>query len=128
MAATYHANGLRVIDQELIDEVVRTIVEHVHPRRIVLFGSHARGDAGPDSDLDLMVEMESDLPPLERRGMVRRLFDAELFPLDVAVYTPEEVGALRAQFGSLMSYIDREGRVLYERVPRDAGRLVPQSR
>ncbi len=128
MAARYHTSGLRVIDQELIDEVVRTIVEHCRPERIVLFGSHARGDAGPDSDLDLMVEMESDLPPAQRRGMVRRLFDEELFPLDVVVYTPREIVEQRAHFGSLMSYIDREGRVLYERVPGDIRRLVPQGR
>jgi hypothetical protein len=62
MAVRYHPNGLRVIDQELINEVVDRIVRAFNPIRIVVFGSHARGDAGPDSDLDLMVEMESTLP------------------------------------------------------------------
>jgi uncharacterized protein len=82
MAVRHHPNGLRVIDAELIDEVVRTIVESFHPRRIVLFGSQARGDAGPDSDLDLMIEMETDLPFLERSIAVDRLFRGRLWPLD----------------------------------------------
>ena len=50
MAARYHPNGLRVIDQALIDEVVATIVDRCHPKRIVVFGSQARGEGGPTRD------------------------------------------------------------------------------
>jgi len=46
-------------DEALIRQVTRTIVEHFHPRRIILFGSQARGDAGPDSDMDLFIEMDT---------------------------------------------------------------------
>lgn len=50
------------IDQKILDEVVRRIVEAVHPLRIILFGSAARGEMRPDSDLDLLIVMpdESD--------------------------------------------------------------------
>jgi uncharacterized protein len=51
--------ALAIIDEKLIRYVTDTIVEHCHPRRIILFGSHACGDAHPDSDLDLLIEMEN---------------------------------------------------------------------
>jgi DNA polymerase sigma len=50
----------------LLEHVTQTIVERFHPKRIVLFGSHARGNAGSDSDLDLFIEMESSRRPPER--------------------------------------------------------------
>ena len=115
MTVRYHSNGLRVIDQELIDEVVHTIVERFHPLRIVLFGSYARGDAGPDSDLDLFVEMESNLRPLDRNVSVASLFSNRRWPLDVFVYTPEEVAAHRGRVGNLLAYVEGEGKLLYER-------------
>ncbi len=116
MPTRYHANGLRVIDQELIDEVVATIVEHVHPDRIVLFGSQVRGDAGPDSDLDLMIEMETLLRPIDRAVAVGSLFLDRDWPLDVVVYTPEEAARDRRRVGTLLSMIEVDARTLYENV------------
>ena len=119
MAVRYHPNGLRVIDQELIDEVVRTIVERFHPRRIVLFGSQARGDAGPDSDLDLMIEMETALRPIARAIAVGRLFLDREWPLDVVVYTPAEIAERTGVVGTLVSMIETDGRVVHDesRIP-----------
>jgi uncharacterized protein len=114
MAARYHANGLRVLDGELIEEVVRTIVNALRPKRVVLFGSHARGDAGPDSDLDLMIEMETELPFLERSLAVDRLFRHRLWALDAVVYTPAEVLRDANRPGTLLSMIEREARTLYD--------------
>ena len=111
----YWPNGFQVIDEATMHDVVRRIVDRFHPRRIVVFGSHARGDAGPDSDLDLFVEMESDLSPLDRNLEFRRFLDDRRYPIDVVVYTPDEVTDARRRFGNLMSYIDAEGRTLYER-------------
>ena len=115
MAVRYHSNGLRVIDQELIDEVVRKIAERFRPRRIVLFGSHARGDAGPESDIDLFIEMDSDLRPVDRAIQVDALFDNRRWALDVFVYTPAEVEAHRGRISNLLAYVEAEGKVLYER-------------
>ena len=56
----------------LLEQVTRTIVERFHPKRIVLFGSHARGDAGSDSDLDVFIEMQTSRRPPERAIEVRR--------------------------------------------------------
>lgn len=105
------------ITQHTIDEVVRTIAERFHPRRIILFGSRARGDHRPDSDLDLFIEMELDsrLPPRERARRVRSAFSVYPCPMDIIVYTPEESEYWRAAAASLPSTVYREGKVLYER-------------
>lgn len=97
-----------------INEVVERIVEAFHPRRIVLFGSRARGVGGQDSDLDLMVEMESDKPPRERIRAVDALFAHRRWSMDLVVCTPEEVRRFRDVVGTLLYTIEREGKVIYE--------------
>ena len=98
----------------LLEQVTRTIVERFHPKRIVLFGSHARGEAGADSDLDLFIEMHTSKRPPERAIEVSAAFGLRPWPLDVVVYTPEEVQRLRGVSGTLLSAIEKEGKVLYE--------------
>ena len=98
-----------------IEQITRKIVEAFHPRRVVMFGSRARGDHRSDSDLDLLIEMESDLPPRQRAMQVDWLFRDRLWPMDVVVYTPEEADRLRHSRNSLVGIAEREGKVLYER-------------
>jgi len=104
-----------MIDSALIDRVTRTIVERFRPKRIILFGSHARGEADPDSDIDLFVEMESTKRPPERALDIISLFGLRKWSMDVVVYTPEEMERFRKIRGTLASIVDAEGRVLYER-------------
>lgn len=104
--------ALATIDEKLIRYVTDTIVEHFHPRRIILFGSHARGDAHPDSDLDLLIEMETDLPAYERMRKVSEVFGLRSWAMDVLVYTPEELEA--HSDWSFFRIVRREGKVLYE--------------
>ena len=113
MPATFYPNGLQVIDREALDDAVRRIVEVFHPKSIAVFGSVARDEAGPDSDLDLFIEMDSDLRPIARGMEVRRVLRNVGFPMDIFVYTPAEVADARTRFGNLMTYVDTEGQVLY---------------
>ena len=103
-----------MINENTIASVTRTIVERFHPRRVVLFGSHARGDADQDSDLDLFIEMETSRRPPERAIEIASVFGLHPWPMDIIVYTPEEVRRLRAMHGTLLEEIEREGKVLYE--------------
>ncbi len=81
----------------------------LRPRRVLAFGSYARGDWRRGSDLDLLVEMDTDLPPAQRRLLARRALGAKPCPVDVLVYTPEEIAARRGSLGSIIPTILREG-------------------
>jgi hypothetical protein len=116
-----------MIAPETIDQIVRTIVQRFDPERIILFGSRARGDARPDSDVDLFVEMETDLPKRQRAAQVRRAFDPYPCAMDIIVYTPAETNYWRNAAASLVSTVLREGKVLYERErPRAGDGMVPE--
>ncbi|MCX7016812.1 MAG: nucleotidyltransferase domain-containing protein [Candidatus Sumerlaeota bacterium] len=98
-----------------LDWIVGTIVKRFSPKRVVLFGSRARGEAAPDSDVDLFVEMDSDKRPVERAIEVDSVFGLRSWSMDLVVYTPAEVEKLRNVRGTLLSVIESEGKVLYER-------------
>jgi uncharacterized protein len=98
-----------------IEEITNQIVAAFAPRRIILFGSRARGDERTDSDVDLLIEMATDLPAAERIRAVDRLFRPRSWPLDVVILTPAEAAASRASRNSLVRIAEREGRVVYER-------------
>jgi len=108
-------SGRTMNDSKLLEQITYTIVERFRPRRIILFGSHARGDATAESDLDLFIEMETQARPPERAIEVSSIFGLRPWSLDVVVYTPEEVERLRKVNGTLLSLIEAEGKVLYER-------------
>lgn len=99
----------------LLTHVTQTIIDRFHPKRIMVFGSHARGEAGPDSDLDLFIEMETPRRLPDRAIEVSQAFGLRAWPMDIVVYTPEEVRRLRHVKGTLLSVIEKEGKVLYER-------------
>jgi predicted nucleotidyltransferase len=94
--------------------MVSRIVEGFDPQRIILLGSQARGDAGPDSDIDLLVVMETDS---RRRAAVRirMALDDIVIPKDIVVVTPIEFERRKDIVGTLEYPAVREGRVLYER-------------
>jgi len=102
------------IDDALIEEITRRIVEGVHPNRIILFGSRARGDVRADSDIDLFVELESPGSPVERHVKVRRFLRGMGVAMDLIVMTPEEVAQRRKSSVSLVPIIEGEGRVLFK--------------
>ena len=104
-----------MVDEQTIQGIVNTIVTRLRPRRVILFGSYARGQAGDDSDLDLFVELDAPQPGRGRAARVKRLFDPYPCPMDIVVYTPEEVDYWRQAAASLVASVLNEGRVLYER-------------
>ncbi|MDQ7782074.1 MAG: nucleotidyltransferase domain-containing protein [Desulfomonilaceae bacterium] len=103
------------MDKELLSDITDRIVRTFNPIRVVLFGSAARSEDDEQSDVDLFIEMESDLKPPERAVLVSSIFGLRRWPLDLIVYTPEEVRRLKGIRGSMPSRIEAEGKVLYER-------------
>jgi predicted nucleotidyltransferase len=97
-----------------IDAAVQRIVERFHPAKIILFGSHARGSAAPDSDVVVLVVM--DVKDSKRRQAVEidlALAD-RMFPLDLIVVTPDEFEKYRDVAGHIVYPAVREGKVLYD--------------
>src|SRR3989449_6598810 len=99
-----------------IKRMVQRIVNQFDPEKIILFGSHARGDAGPDSDVDLLVVMPVEGSKRDRTIEVRKALAGMGLAKDVIVATPEEVEKYRDLVGTIIYPAMREGKLLYERV------------
>jgi predicted nucleotidyltransferase len=97
-----------------IDEAVQRIVDRFHPVKIILFGSYARGAAGPDSDVDLLVVMEVKDSKRRQAVEIDLALSDRTFPLDLIVVTPEEFEKYRDTVGHIVYPAVREGRVLYD--------------
>jgi predicted nucleotidyltransferase len=98
-----------------IQQMVRRIVSRFHPEKIILFGSHARGDAGPDSDVDLLVVMPLLGSKLEKQLEIRLALRSIQIPKDIVVTTPEEFQWRKEILGTIERPAAREGKVLYDR-------------
>ena len=96
-----------------IGEMVRRIVSRFDPDRIVLFGSHARGTAGPDSDVDLLVVMPVAGHIRDKRIEVRLALHDIGAAKDIVLVTPEEFRRQRDIPGTIVHPAVREGRALY---------------
>ncbi len=98
-----------------IEEMVRRIVTRFHPEQIILFGSHARGTARPDSDVDLLVVMPVNGSKRQKRIEVGVALHDIPWPKDILVVTPEEVARRRDIIGTIIRPAFHEGKVLYAR-------------
>ena len=104
-----------LIPQETIDAVIRSIAERFSPHRIILFGSYATGHPTPDSDLDLFLIMDTDLPRYKRATPIRLLFQPAPCAMDILVYTPEEVARWNGTTNHIITEVLRDGKTVYER-------------
>jgi len=104
-----------VDDEKLLEAITARIVQAIQPQKVILFGSWARGERGPHSDIDLLIVQNSSLPRPQRYARVRRLFWGMGLPMDILVYTPEEFARYQSVPGSFTHTVAREGKVLYAR-------------
>jgi predicted nucleotidyltransferase len=111
------------VDELMLGQIVRRLVDALHPEAIYLFGSRARGDAAPDSDYDIMVVVPDEsagASGLDRKRRALRALRGIAISKDLLVWTRSQFNARRAVSVSLPAAIEREGRLLYD----DAGPTV----
>lgn len=95
-------------------EVVKRLVKALKPQRIYLFGSSARGDRGPNSDLDVLVLVEHPQEPLYRLAQHGyRALRGVPAAVDVVVWERGTFDARRHLRASFSATVEREGRLLY---------------
>ena len=107
------------VDRALLERMVQAIVDEVDPEQVILFGSRARGDAGPGSDVDLIVVEsgpfgESRDRDVEEARLWRALASFHV-PKDILVYSRDEVEYWRDSLNHVLARALREGSTLYER-------------
>ncbi len=97
------------------EEFADRIRRGLDPERIILFGSHATGQAKEDSDVDLLVVAEMRIEPRKRYHVVRELLADIPVAFDIIVRTPDEYEAARSVVNNIEYFADKYGKVLYER-------------
>ena len=102
------------VDSHIVTMTDR-IVRAFDPVRVILFGSHARGEAGRDSDVDLLVVLPSVDDKRRAAVAIRRLLADLPVAKDIVVTTPEEITTRGQLVGTILRPALREGTVVYER-------------
>lgn len=105
------------VTETLLEEITRKIVDHFDPEKIVLFGSRSTESPRTDSDVDLLVIMDTSELPIQRAIEVKRVSRPRFVSMDVLVKTPEEVEARLERGSFFLRQILEQGKVLYEREP-----------
>ena len=100
------------LSEKLLQEIVRRIVAAVQPDKIILFGSAAREEMGPASDLDLLV-----IKPCGHRRKTARIIERSLIgigiPTDIIVAKPKDIKRYKDTIGLIYRPALRDGRVIY---------------
>ena len=102
-----------MLDQQILDEIIRRIVEVAQPEKIILFGSAARGDMNRHSDVDLLIIKEG-ADALELMGEIYMNLDGVGAAVDAVVVTPDDVERYKDSHAVIVKPALQEGRVVYE--------------
>jgi uncharacterized protein len=107
------------VTEEVLSEMVQTIVREVDPERIYLFGSRARGDARQDSDVDLLIVVSEPFGSKHSRfqeiNRVYRALSSFRIPSDVLLYSSDEFARWSQSLNHVVGRCSREGKLLYAR-------------
>ncbi len=101
--------------KETLPHAIEKIVRKLKPEKIILFGSYAHGNPTPDSDVDLLVILDTKKTRKERVVAVSLLLYPRLFPVDILVKTPQEIEEEIEHGNFFIREIMTKGKVLYER-------------
>lgn len=98
-----------------LKDISRRLIEEYAPEKIILFGSRAEGKDNEGSDIDLAIVKETEKRPLDRRIEVETLLADRAVPIDIVVYTPEEMRTLYSMGSPFIEELVEKGRLLYMR-------------
>jgi predicted nucleotidyltransferase len=104
-----------MLREDEIGDLAERIVSRTQPETLILFGSYAKGTATINSDIDVLLVKDTDLPMARRADDVQPAVARSLVHVDVHVYTPEEVAEYGKDPTAFVSSVLRSGRVLYDR-------------
>ncbi len=104
-----------MVTQNQIEMILKIIVDKYKPEKVILFGSYAYGNPSKDSDLDLLIVKDSNLPRYKRAREIRKyLWGITDIPKDIIVYTQEEIDDWAKVKEAFITTIVKNGKVLYE--------------
>lgn len=98
-----------------IDDVAERLIRLYDPERIILFGSHTTERPSDGGDIDLLIVKETEKRPIDRRVEVEKILSDRLVPLDIVVYTPEELRFLFSIGSPFVEEIMEKRRAIYVR-------------
>lgn len=103
-----------MIDDAVIAKAAELLLQETNPTRIILFGSHARGDAKQDSDVDLLVVMPNVADRVDEMVRLTRILSPLRIPVDLLVVSEERFCYWSDTPGNVYFTARAEGKVLYE--------------
>jgi predicted nucleotidyltransferase len=104
--------GTGAVAQEVLDEIIRRIVQVCAPEKIIMFGSAARGAMGPNSDVDPLV-VKAGAHRLNLTGEIYMNLHGVGAAVDVVVVTPEDMERYRDTHALVIAPALKEGKVVY---------------
>jgi len=100
-------------NSKVIESLVRSIVEAVHPLKIVLFGSCAREEANPDSDIDVLIVMPEGVHCRRTAQLLYRQIKGIGVPFDILVATPSDLERHKDNIGLIYRTVLQQGKEVY---------------
>ena len=104
-----------MIETTKINDIVSRIAAKFNPDRIILFGSYATGNPNKDSDIDLLVIKDTDLPRHRRSFDIQKSLIGSMIPMDILVYTQKEFDKEKQEKYSFINSVLKTSKTLYER-------------
>ncbi len=104
-----------MIEIAKINDIANRIAKMFNPDKIILFGSYAGGTPNNDSDIDLLIIKDTDLPRHKRSIEIQKMLIGSMMPMDILVYTNNEFEKEKNEKYSFLNSAIKTSRILYER-------------
>lgn len=104
-----------MVSSDELNRILSRIIEVSQPDAVILFGSYASGNATEESDLDFLLIKQTNELPVNRAASIRKALRDILYPMDILVYTPDEIEKNRNKKFTFIHEVFKTGKILYGR-------------